>query len=458
MGVVVASRSGPSGLTPQYAYDNAGARVALSYWGTGYEFTAGYDAQGRTVRQAGSGTDTTAQQFTFDEAGRLTVVRDTVTGADDTAACTTRSYTFSATSNRVALATAPDASGGTSRAGECTSTGGGVTTARSSFDEADRITDPGYSYDLFGRTLTVPAAHAPGTGAATGISGDLGLSYYANDMAARQTQGGATRVFALDVQADRFASISDGQRTTLQHYTDSTDSPAWSETRTTATPSTEPGTWERYVRGPDGLLAGTHTPDSVSWNLTDLQGSIVATVPAAPNAAPVPGSSYTEYGTPRNPANTGTYGWLGQHQRSLDTLGGLILMGVRLYNPTTGRFLTVDPIYGGNDNPYLYPANPVDKSDLTGYCWSWINWLCKAGKAVGRAGAWVGKRAVQFGKWVGPKIYRFTKRIAGKGLVLAKRIGPGAAILCVVGGTYAYVRSDAQGWIRVTDGLAGCVF
>jgi RHS repeat-associated protein len=30
-----------------------------------------------------------------------------------------------------------------------------------------------------------------------------------------------------------------------------------------------------------------------------------------------------------------------------DDLADLVLMGVRLYNPATGRFLSVDPVVGG---------------------------------------------------------------------------------------------------------------
>ena len=48
-------------------------------------------------------------------------------------------------------------------------------------------------------------------------------------------------------------------------------------------------------------------------------------------------------------------------------------MGVRLYNPTTGRFLTTDPVEGGSAGPYLYPTDPIDGFDLTGQCWSWCN-------------------------------------------------------------------------------------
>lgn len=41
-------------------------------------------------------------------------------------------------------------------------------------------------------------------------------------------------------------------------------------------------------------------------------------------------------------------------------------MGVRLYNPTTGRFLTTDPVYGGNATSYGYPVDPINRSDIDG--------------------------------------------------------------------------------------------
>ena len=57
---------------------------------------------------------------------------------------------------------------------------------------------------------------------------------------------------------------------------------------------------------------------------------------------------------------------MGTKQRDADTIGGLTLMGARLYNPTTGRFLSRDPIAGGNDNTYTYPADPINQFDLSG--------------------------------------------------------------------------------------------
>jgi len=54
--------------------------------------------------------------------------------------------------------------------------------------------------------------------------------------------------------------------------------------------------------------------------------------------------------------------------------GTLTLMGVRLYNPVTGRFLSVDPVPGGTDNPYVYVLNPTDQFDLNGQWGHWRRW------------------------------------------------------------------------------------
>ncbi|HEY6736369.1 MAG TPA: RHS repeat-associated core domain-containing protein [Candidatus Saccharimonadia bacterium] len=43
-------------------------------------------------------------------------------------------------------------------------------------------------------------------------------------------------------------------------------------------------------------------------------------------------------------------------------------MGARLYDPTFGRFTQVDPVEGGVENNYVYPADPVNKNDVSGKC------------------------------------------------------------------------------------------
>jgi RHS repeat-associated protein len=107
-------------------------------------------------------------------------------------------------------------------------------------------------------------------------------------------------------------------------------------------------------------------------------------VPASGDAAGLDDWNDTdEYGNPLSPAAVGTtatnpggteatdttgglgYGWTGANQRATSSTG-LLLMGARLYNPTTGQFTSLDPIYGGNTAPYAYPQDPVNGYDLTG--------------------------------------------------------------------------------------------
>src|SRR6185369_11494153 len=82
-------------------------------------------------------------------------------------------------------------------------------------------------------------------------------------------------------------------------------------------------------------------------------------------------TSYTEsneFGVPYFQASAyPRYGWLGAKQRSHDTLSGITLMGVRLYNPDSGRFDQTDPVPGGSANPYDYcNQDPINCTDLDG--------------------------------------------------------------------------------------------
>ncbi|MFD1833421.1 RHS repeat-associated core domain-containing protein [Streptomyces desertarenae] len=74
-------------------------------------------------------------------------------------------------------------------------------------------------------------------------------------------------------------------------------------------------------------------------------------------------------------------------------------MGVRLYNPATGRFPAVDPVHGGNPNAYEYVhADPLNRYDLDGK-WSWRKtwrstkrWVKRHRGGSGRTRLWVGDR------------------------------------------------------------------
>ncbi|MFD8966882.1 RHS repeat-associated core domain-containing protein [Streptomyces sp. NPDC059568] len=238
------------------------------------------------------------------------------------------------------------------RAGH-TQTDGTTVQSAYTYDTADRLVNSGYAYDGFGRTKT---------------NGSTALAYYTNDLVASETVGTSRTAWALDA-AGRLAvqtaqtQGTDGTwstgTTTTNHYGDLSDSPAWSVTG---------GTVARYVHDLTGSLAATTTASGgVVLQLSDLHGNVTVQQPLDTSVATTV-RHYDEYGNVLADSTEGTgYDWLGAYQRSGDTLSGYTLMGVRLYDPTTGRFLSRDAVYGGNSNAYDYcSGNPVTCLDLTG--------------------------------------------------------------------------------------------
>ncbi|MEU3652235.1 RHS repeat-associated core domain-containing protein [Streptomyces sp. NPDC032161] len=125
----------------------------------------------------------------------------------------------------------------------------------------------------------------------------------------------------------------------------------------------------RNVESASGdLAATTGAAGDAVLQLANVHGDVMLALPLTAGGDIVALDS-DEYGNPRAGQSPVRYGWLGGKQRSAETPTGLTLMGVRLYNPVTGRFLSVDPVYGGGDNRYGYPADPVNQFDLDGKWW-----------------------------------------------------------------------------------------
>jgi RHS repeat-associated protein len=192
------------------------------------------------------------------------------------------------------------------------------------------------------------------------------ISYTANDHASSIDDGSSTaaetlspsgRVLRRRVTDDATGDVLED---TTFGYDGPGDSPAYSK-------PTAGGAITTYINGPAGLLvidiAGTPT-----YPIQNGHGDSVGTTDA--NGAFIPNPPTDEFGVGQTPSNR--LGWLGGKERFVaDATLGLVRMGVRLYDPSLGRFLEVDPVEGGSANDYDYVnQDPVNGFDLDGtrYC------------------------------------------------------------------------------------------
>lgn len=356
----------PNGMEAAFEYDEIGTQIGLSYQQSGTEllgFSVDRDAGGRVL---GRSSPASAQALTHDGLGRLVTVESS--GPDG---CTTRHYGFDSASNRTSVASFA-ASPGNLACQTSTSSG----TRSNTYDSAGRITNSAYDYDLFGRALTVPQVDGGPVAA-----GPVAANYHANDMIATLAQavpngsGGTNNLsksYGLDPQG-RIHSITtttNASETNRIRYrfADGSDNPARVEESNNAGAS---WTSTRYVSLPGIGMAATSAGGAVSLNMSNLSGDIVSAISNLPGSStPDWYSEADEYGQTTS-SLTVRYGWLGSKQRSNDTLGGFVLMGARVYNPSTGMFLQADSMLDGGATVYGYPYDPVNMTDTTGKWW-WV--------------------------------------------------------------------------------------
>jgi RHS repeat-associated protein len=211
-----------------------------------------------------------------------------------------------------------------------------------------------------------------------------------------------TRVDILDpggrVVRRRVISNADGSvsQDTEYAYSNAGDSPTYSS----AHPGTG-GATRTYIEV-GGMLSSIDVSGNVSYKHANAHGDIIGTSDAAGVFTERPAAD--EYGLDTVAPSADRLSFLGKQQRYGIGTANLIRMGVRLYDPTTGRFTSVDPIEGGNENDYVYPADPVNKYDLAGtfcvgkYCTpKKVNWRKLARGVLKNAAFQIGVTAVACG-------------------------------------------------------------
>ncbi|MDR0504538.1 MAG: DUF6531 domain-containing protein, partial [Bifidobacteriaceae bacterium] len=373
----LATQQLPGGITQTNYYDAVGNRYGLIYsvqsvpyvsWSRSFDVAGRVTVESTPDTQPGS-VGAWVKEYSYDQAGRLTQVNDRtvklnndLTAVD--ASCTIRKYVYDRNGNRTRMF---NLNGGSQQV--CQPGSGTVKTW--TYDSADRLVastaagGQGHTYDGLGRVTSIPAGDAP-----SGGTGALQISYTHTDQATWVGRTGKSTAYLFDPAGRRIHSLGEtlGDPLVSWHYADDSDSPGWTEL---------PGTGQvtRYVEAIGGDLGVTVSDNQTVLQLVDMQGNVTSTitVPAAgypTNMRPL--QRYDEWGNPQtSPATVSmstvslNYGWLGGKQRATD-LTGLLLMGVRLYNPVTAQFTSPDPVPGGNTTTNAYPQDPVNSLDMTG--------------------------------------------------------------------------------------------
>ena len=391
-----------------YAYDPAGHVTSRTY-PDGTIITDRYDADGRLTSVTASGNTTT---FGYDAAGNQvtkTLRRYAETRTFDPANRITKVRTAKGTSVLTNYTYARD------NVGNPTQIGGSDGAVYYTYDADNRVTKVCFgsstcsssitwAYNKVGNRLTEQRTGKPRTtytyNAADEIRGAAGSSTttYHYDADGNQTAAGA-RTFRYDATG-HITSTSSGGTTTSFGY-DGDGNRLQSKTGTTVTnflwDTNNPLPMLALTRSAAGALLQRYTyclgepisltvPSATYYLTGDALGSITGVTSAT--GTPLIRYSYEPFGLNHKTTNLATTGrpsaeplrFAGQY---LDTFG-LYDLRAREYDPTTGRFLAVDPLTVDHKAPYnsryLYAENdPTMMVDPTGMS----SWAQSAWESIG---------------------------------------------------------------------------
>ncbi|MGA8364529.1 MAG: hypothetical protein WB709_08405 [Solirubrobacteraceae bacterium] len=321
-----------------YTYNSIGQVTTMVYTkgsATWYKDETMLSIHGQSLTQTST---LGAESYTYDGIGRMTQAQETPTGKG----CTTSLYAYDADSNRVGQTKREPGTGG------ACATEGGTTTAHS-YDEADRLTDPGTAYEPLGENTVVPASDAGGH--------TLESTYYADGAIYSQTQNEQTNTYLLDptgrtLEATAVKGMS--AKTTTSHYSGTGSTPAWTETE---------GSWTRTITGINPGLAATQTNGGEAIiELANLHGDIIGTVPdnSGSESATLT-SEPTAFGVPTT-ATSSKYSWLGSTGLQTEFAGsGIAASPEGAYVPQLGIYLAQEELTGAaaQDPVNEYLANMV---------------------------------------------------------------------------------------------------
>jgi RHS repeat-associated protein len=231
-----------------------------------------------------------------------------------------------------------------------------------SYDSADDITEldgnSGYSYD-----------HA------NELTGSPTATYAYNELGER------TSATPTDDSATAYAYDQAGRLTTYTPPTGTGSSYSYDGDGLLATASANSANfvWDQTSQLPlllsDGQNSYIYGPDNVPIEQINSSGNVTylhhdqlgsTTLLTGSNGDPTATFTYSPYGALTGSTGTATtpLGYAGQYT---DPTSGLIYMQDRWYDPTTGQFISVDPLEAQTGQPYSYADDdPINETDPSG--------------------------------------------------------------------------------------------
>jgi YD repeat-containing protein len=293
------SETYPNAMKAKYTYNSAGEKAAIEYEKTAhcagtcpevwFKETIAPSIHGEALLRTSS---LAKEEDAYDEAGRLTRVNETPVGKG----CKSRLYEYNEDSDRTGQTTRE------SSTETCESSGG--TTVSHSYDTADRLTDSGVEYEVFGNQTKVPAADAEGQA--------ITATFYVDNQTHTETQNGKKLTDNMDPAGRVRETLSEEgstKSTTVNHYAGSGETISWASEEEGSTK-----TWTRNIPGIDGTLTAVEKSGEETAPvllLHDLQGDVVAEAKLSETETKLK-STYnsTEFGVPVNGAPP-KFSWLG---------------------------------------------------------------------------------------------------------------------------------------------------